>query len=77
MEHYKKLRIPKHIKRIKILSYSQYKWHYYYHGLGKLEIKNIPDNAELHIKWYYKECMCWAYIKYFALRKDWNLYNLD
>lgn len=76
-ENYKILKINPAIKIIHIYWwYSKYKWNYVYYWKGDLEILNIPDNTQLRIKGYFRECGCGAYKKYVALWKDWKLYNL-
>ena len=76
-ENYTILKINPGIKILRVYGYSHFKWHYKYWGNGELEILNIPDGTQIHIKGYYKECWCWASKKYLALRKDRKLYNLD
>jgi hypothetical protein len=76
-EGYKPLIINRAIRKLKIYSFSEYYWHYRYHWKGKLEILKIPDNTELTIRAYTKDCMCGWMIKYYALRKDGILYNID
>ena len=71
----KELKIPAHLKRVKILWYSKGQ-NYRYYGNGKLEIIDIPDWEELWIRWYKKECECGSSVKRLAVWKDWKLYEL-
>jgi hypothetical protein len=75
--NYKKLVINPAIKRICIHWYNRFKWDYVFYWNSDLRILNIPNDTQLRIKGYFKECWCWASKTYYALWKDWILYNID